>query len=129
MNDDDNTITLGVTTTTGTEDAFSIYDTDTITVSDDYSFDFSNIDLNGFNYNPGIDVNQGDIKIHNDGDIKLGDKSLKQFMDRVEERLNILHPNPELEQKWDELKALGNKYRELEKELQEKEKMWSALKK
>ena len=126
MNDDDNTITLGVTTTTGTEDAFSIYSTDTITVSDDYSFDFSNIDFNTFN--PGIDVSQGDIKIHNDGDIKMGEQSLKEFMTRVEERLNILQPNPELEQQWNELRELGNRYRELEKELLEKNKMWEKLK-
>jgi hypothetical protein len=126
MNDDDNTITLDVTTTTGTEDAFSIYGTDTITVSDDYSFDFSNIDFNTFN--PGIDVSQGDIKIHNDGDIKMGEQSLKEFMTRVEERLNILQPNPELEQQWNELRELGNRYRELEKELLEKNKMWEKLK-
>jgi len=126
MNDDDNTITLNVSDMSGTGDAFSIYGTDTITVHDDYSFDFSNIDFNTFN--PGIDVSQGDIKIHNDGDIKLGEKSLKQFMDRVEERLNILHPNPEMEHKWEELKALGDKYRELEREIMEKETMWEKLK-
>lgn len=126
MNDDDNTITLDVTTMTGTEDPFSIYGTDTITVSDDYSFDFSNIDFNTFN--PGIDVSQGDIKIHNDGDIKMGEQSLKEFMTRVEERLNILQPNPELEQQWNELRELGNRYRELEKELLEKNKMWEKLK-
>ena len=49
-------------------------------------------------------------------------------MDRVEERLNILRPNPKLEDKWDELAELGKRYRELEAEILEKEKMWNILK-
>jgi hypothetical protein len=101
---------------------------DTITLSDDRSFDFSTSDLTGFNYNPGIDLTQGDIAVHNDGDIKLGDRSLKQFMNKVDERLNILQPNPELEAEWDELKRLGEEYRKMEQELLEKNKMWEKLK-
>lgn len=61
-------------------------------------------------------------------DVVLGDHSLKEFMMKVEERLNILHVNPKLEDKWNELSELGNRYRELEKELLEKEKMWKILK-
>ena len=102
-----------------------ISDTDTITFPTDYNFDFSAIDLG---FNPGIDVTQGDIAVHNDGDIKLGERSLKQFMDKVDERLNILQPNPELEAEWDELKRLGEQYRKMEQELLEKNKMWEKLK-
>ena len=87
----------------------------------DYQFDF--------NYNPGIDITQGNLTVHNEGDIKLGDRSLKEFMDKVEERMNILQPNPELEAQWDELKQLGKLYRKLEQELLEKNKMWETLKK
>ena len=91
------------------------------TGTDNYSFDY--------NYNPGVDVTAGDLKVHNEGDIKLGERSLKEFMDKVEERMNILRPNQELEEQWDELKKLGDSYRKLEKELLEKNKMWEALKK
>ena len=40
----------------------------------------------------------------------------------------ILHPNENLEQKWDELKELGRLYRELEKDILEKEKIVEILK-
>ena len=41
------------------------------------------------------------------------------MLTRLEERLNILHHNEALEDKWEELRTLGNQYRELEKELLE----------
>jgi hypothetical protein len=62
-------------------------------------------------------------------DIKFGDRSLVDFMDKVEERLGILRPNEELENRWDQLKELRKQYVELEKDLIEKEKMWELLKK
>lgn len=64
-----------------------------------------------------------------DGDIKLKGKSLSDVLDNIEKRLAILHPNTELEERWDELKALGERYRELEKEILEKEQVWDILKK
>jgi len=130
MNNNDNVITINIDDPDIDNNTGYYTNTtyeDTMTVSDDYNIDFSNIDLSGFNYNPGIDVTHGDIAVHNDGDIKLGERSLKEFMDKVESRLNILQPNPDLEEKWQALKELGDKYRELEKELEEKEKMWDLL--
>jgi hypothetical protein len=62
-------------------------------------------------------------------DIKMNGKSMKAWMEKVEERLNILTPNPELEKDWDDLRRLGERYRALEKKCQEKAKMWAALKK
>ena len=62
-------------------------------------------------------------------DIKINDKSMVTWMEKVEERLNILTPNPELEQEWDDLRRLGNRYRALEKKCREKAEMWAALKK
>ena len=59
-------------------------------------------------------------------DFILDGISLKEIL---EERLNMLVPNPNLEKEWDDLKKLGDRYRKLEKELQEKSKMWKALKK
>jgi hypothetical protein len=62
-------------------------------------------------------------------DIKMNGKSMVTWMEKVEERLNILIPNPELEAEWDELRRLGQRYRALEKKCREKAQMWEALKK
>jgi hypothetical protein len=80
--------------------------------------------------NPAMVVNQsGTIEIKGeDADIKINGKSMKIWMEAVEERLNILTPNPELEKEWDELQDLGERYRALEKKCKEKAKMWAALK-
>ena len=81
--------------------------------------------------NPAMMVNQGgsiDIQGQN-ADIKINGKSMKNWMEQVEERLNILTPNPELEKDWDDLRRLGNRYRALEKKCKEKAQMWAALKK
>jgi len=64
-----------------------------------------------------------------DGDIKIKGKSLGDSLERIEERLAILRPNDELEEKWENLRALRNAYKELEAEIIEKEAMWSILKK
>lgn len=64
-----------------------------------------------------------------EGDVKIKGKSLNETLEKIEEKLAILHPNEELESKWDELRELRNRYIELEKEIKEKEKMWDILKK
>jgi hypothetical protein len=64
-----------------------------------------------------------------DADIKINDKSMVTWMEKVEERLNILTPNPELEKDWDDLRRLGDRYRALERKCKEKAQMWEALKK
>ena len=70
---------------------------------------------------------RGDAEI--DGDIKIKGKSLSEAIDNIEKRLAILHPNKELEARWEQLKALGEQYQELEKNILEKEKIWEILKK
>jgi len=62
-------------------------------------------------------------------DIRINGKSMNKWMEQVEQRLNILTPNPELEKEWDDLRRLGERYRKLEKKCQDKAKMWEALKK
>jgi hypothetical protein len=59
-------------------------------------------------------------------DLVLDGVSLKQLL---EERLNLLIPNPALEKEWDELKQLGDEYRKLEADLKEKARIWQALQK
>jgi hypothetical protein len=61
-------------------------------------------------------------------DLDINGKSLKSWMEKVEERLNILTPNPELEKEWDELRRLGERYRKLEKKCKEKAEVWKKLK-
>ena len=63
-----------------------------------------------------------------DADLLINNKSLKTWMEKVEERLNILTPNPEMEAEWDQLRRLGERYRKLEKKCQEQSDMWKQLK-
>lgn len=77
-------------------------------------------------FNDGIVV-KGDSQF--DGDIKIKGKNLNDTLESIEERLAILHPNPELEEKWENLRGLRKMYMDLEKEIIEQEKMWSILKK
>ena len=70
---------------------------------------------------------QGDAEF--DGDVKIKGKSIAESLDKIEARLAILHPSEKLEEKWDELKKLGDAYRALEKDIIEKEKIWETLKK
>ena len=70
-------------------------------------------------------------KVHITGenaDLVIGEKSMRDWMERVEERLNILHPNEKLETEWEELRALGTKYRELEQQIKDKQATWDRLK-
>lgn len=59
-------------------------------------------------------------------DFILDGVSLKEIL---EQRLNMLVPNPEMEKEWNELKELGDRYRKLEQECIEKSKVWKTLKK
>jgi hypothetical protein len=62
-------------------------------------------------------------------DIEINGESLMDMIRGIEQRLNIMRPNPELEAEWDQLRELGEQYRELEKKLQEQSDMWNTLKK
>jgi hypothetical protein len=63
-----------------------------------------------------------------DADIRINGVSLTDVLKNIEERLNILRPDTELEAEWDQLRELGNQYRQLELELKEKSQMWGKLK-
>lgn len=85
--------------------------------------------ITGTDYNMKVEQSgQFDIKGEK-ADIRINGKSMNKWMEQVEQRLNILSPNPELEKEWDDLRRLGERYRKLEKKCQEKAKMWEALKK
>ena len=74
-------------------------------------------------------TNSTKIKLDGEGaDIEVNGWSLVDAIQRIEERLNILHPNDKLEAEWAELRALGDQYRRLEKHIQEKQATWDRLK-
>ena len=68
-----------------------------------------------------------DLKGEN-ADIKINGISLVDTLKTIQDRLNILRPNPELETEWDQLRELGEQYRELEKKVKEQGDMWAKLK-
>lgn len=79
---------------------------------------------------PVLPPNTGRITLQgSNADLVINDISLVETLTRIEQRLNILQHNPKLEAEWDQLRELGNQYRELEKQLLEQEKMWQVLKK
>jgi hypothetical protein len=81
---------------------------------------------NGYTYGQTIQV-KGDADF--EGDVRIKGVNLTERLDEIEKRLAILRPNNDLEGRWEELKELGDKYRQLEQEILEKEKVWEILKK
>ena len=61
-------------------------------------------------------------------DITINGTSLLATLAALQERLNWMQPNTELEAEWDQLRELGDRYRELEQQCQEKSQMWAKLK-
>ena len=72
----------------------------------------------------------GRMELHGDqADIVMNGVSLNDTLKLIQDRLCMLRPNPELEQEWDQLRDLGEQYRELEKQLIEKQRAWDLLRK
>lgn len=70
-------------------------------------------------------------KIHlkgEDADIMINDRSLMNILDSIEQRLGLLKCREDLETEWTELKSLGDQYRAMVKNIEEKTKMWETLK-
>lgn len=84
----------------------------------------------GYNWNnPTMNVSQsGKVSLQgDDADIEINGRSMSAWMEKVEERLNILTPDPELETEWDELRSLGEQYRALEQHIRDKMTTWDKL--
>jgi hypothetical protein len=99
-----------------------------------------NHSYNGMHPNPTISIStpnattgtstmtvKGDAEF--EGKIKVGGQDLVELLSKIEDKLAIYKPNPELEEKWEELRELSKRYKELETEIMEKEKVWEILKK
>ena len=122
------TITVPTNTTTNTTSSGSLYwGLNGTSASPGPSTNWDNITLAEPNIKGATLKVKGDADF--EGEVTIKGKSLSEMFDKIEERLAILHPNPELEDRWDELKELGKRYKELEQELIEKEKVWAILKK
>jgi hypothetical protein len=111
------------------------FDTDgTVTISNNISSGLYwglNGTSNTIIADPSLKGNSLSVKGNADfeGEVTIKGKSLTTTLDKIEERLAILHPNPELEDRWKELQSLREAYVELEREIIEKERVWAILKK
>jgi hypothetical protein len=92
------------------------------TITGGYTFDT--------NWSPAMSVGtSGKLQLDGDSaDIVINGESLMGKINAIAERLNLLDINPELEAEWDQLRELGNCYRQLEQELKTKSAMWKTLK-
>jgi hypothetical protein len=80
-----------------------------------------------YNNQPTILKVEGDAEFK--GEVTIRGVKLDERLTAIEERLGILRPNNDLEGKWEKLKALGEEYRRMEKEILEGESIWATLKK
>ncbi len=78
-------------------------------------------------YNTNSTVKVGKVNI-TESDIEIDGLSLRETMAKVNQRLAIFQPNPELEADFEQLQQLRDQYVKLEQELMEKAKAWNALK-
>ena len=83
----------------------------------------------GWTNTPMTAESNGSLSLQGDGaDITINGVKLSETLKALQERLNVLVPNPKLEKDWEELAELGRQYRELEKHITEKMATWDKLK-
>ena len=63
-----------------------------------------------------------------EGNITWQDRDMREWFESVESRLAMLQPNTKLEAEYEELAELGRQYKELEKRLLEKQRVFDILK-
>lgn len=68
---------------------------------------------------PSVHITQNGIDMPKDADIKIGDRSLKEFMTKMEERMAILVPDPQKLEKFEALKRAYENYKLMERLCQE----------
>lgn len=70
----------------------------------------------------------GRISLRGDNaDIDVNGVSLMDTLKTIQDRLNMLCPNPEMEAEWDELRQIREQYEAKLAECQEKSRAWKAL--
>ena len=136
-------------TITGSGSSGNVLTTDTIDLSSinlNSVFDYSSLSntmisqshTGRYTYDTGVSPNltvgtsintSGTIDLRgDDADIVVNGVSLMDKLDAIAERLNLLDVNKELEEEWDQLRELGERYRQLEQDLKTKSAMWKTLK-
>lgn len=61
--------------------------------------------------------------------VRINGVDIMERLDRISDRLGIIERNLKLEERWAELRELGERYRALEAELEHKEYVWNTLSK
>jgi hypothetical protein len=135
-----NSTTGNVSFTSGQNYSYNINNLLTSSIIDTSSLTFGNITNGAFttasasSYSilkdfgtPKVQLNHDGIKMDESCDLVFGNTSLKDCLTKIESRLAILRPNERLESEWEELKSLGDQYRALEKQINEKMKTWNIL--
>jgi len=128
--------TIGTTAWIGSSNAYSITGSVTVpngsytigTSSTTVPYTYTTAGTSFYQSDPSVQINADGMQIKEGGDIKIGGKSLSEAIAKIEDRLAILHPNQELENKWESLKELRRQYEALEKDILEKEKIMKILK-
>ena len=89
--------------------------TGTVTVGGGYATTASTISLSNHTYSPKVNIDSDGIQINADADIKIGDMSLKDTLQAIQDRLAILTPDPAKMEKYAALKAAYEHYKLLER--------------
>lgn len=95
---------------------------------------YSNTAPNSYIYGNGIDTGAirpgGTLTLNGeDADIKINGESVMETLRWMKERLAWLDVRSDLEAEWQELRELGDRYRETVKTIENKVRMWDTLKK
>lgn len=100
-----------------------------IDLSQTYTIDLSAGRLDGYNsiYNATYpDLTSGTASF---GQVKVNGVDIMERLDRISDRLAIIERNFRLEERWPELRELGERYKALEAEIEHKEYVWNTLSK
>lgn len=123
-----NTLDQDLFSSINTIDLSSVNVGTTITGASGTNWAFSNMN-DTISIGSGLIQPANTIQINGEGaDIVINGESVMETLRVIQDRLNMLRPNPELEAEWDQLRELGEQYRRLEAELKEKSQMWATLK-
>jgi hypothetical protein len=112
MGDDDLIIDLSDIEIGDIDLSSSYYPSSTITIDSSHGAGMPYVSSWASDFNS---TSSGTVSIPADGDIKIGDRSLKEFMTKMEDRLAILVPDPEKLEKFESLKRAYEHYKTMER--------------
>jgi hypothetical protein len=115
-----------------TVDLSGILNNVSITTPYTYSVSPNSIYTTGTGTSPWATVNptsaSAKIQLNGEGaDVEVNGWSLVAAVKRIEQRLGLFQPNPELEKEWEDLRELGEQYRQLEQYIKDKQATFGRL--